>query len=289
MAAKVKEFFQLVKGKIVFYLIAWLFICSFLYAILYIWESNRRQKVIKVGVSISKDISSQSGLPLLEQNNKLLSQIIAEITEKPEVVFASIIDHKNKLIAYTDQEQFLTLNKQRSGVLDDVHYWRISNPDHQRVMNFSSEITFSGTRVGEVIVSLAAENMGELKQFFIFFAVATLLAIFSFFGVVKYKDYLAWWKDFNARFTPLQPPPQQRVAEDFEGSKMSCPLCGSHECSPVEGLSPPDLTNFTVLQQGDETKKTFVLEDIAKNDELTRFKRVIISQCAKIINILAGE
>jgi hypothetical protein len=148
--------------------------------------------LILTGVTISKDISSQSGLPLLEKNFDLLGEFLEEITTKPEVVFASIIDHKNKLIAYTDQEQFLTLKKHKAGVLEDVNYWQTSGLNNQKVMNFSSEITFSDTRVGEVFISLAAENLDRLRQLFVSLAIMSLFFLCLLFGVVRYRDCLVW-------------------------------------------------------------------------------------------------
>jgi hypothetical protein len=143
-------------------------------------------------VAISKDISSQSGLPLLEKNFDLLGDFLEKITAKPEVVFASIIDHKKKLIAYTDQDQFLTLKKQNPGVLENVNYWRISGLNNKKVMNFSSEITFSDTRVGEVFISLAAENLDKLRRLFGFFAAISLLFLFVIFSMMRYRDCLVW-------------------------------------------------------------------------------------------------
>jgi len=102
MMTSEKSSFQLSGKKIILILVAWFVLCLLIYIFINIWERNRRQALIKTGVSISKDISSQSGLLLLERDINRLSRLIDKITEKPEVVFASIIDHKNKIIAYTD-------------------------------------------------------------------------------------------------------------------------------------------------------------------------------------------
>jgi hypothetical protein len=173
-------------------LFVWFVLCVLIYGLICIRENNQIRRLILTGVTISKDISSQSGLPLLEKNFDLLGEFLEEITTKPEVVFASIIDHKNKLIAYTDQEQFLTLKKHKAGVLEDVNYWQTSGLNNQKVMNFSSEITFSDTRVGEVFISLAAENLDRLRQLFVSLAIMSLFFLCLLFGVVRYRDCLVW-------------------------------------------------------------------------------------------------
>jgi hypothetical protein len=173
-------------------LAVWFVVCLIVYGLIYVREFRQTRRLILTGVAISKDISSQSGLPLLEKNFDLLGDFLEKITAKPEVVFASIIDHKNKLIAYTDQEQFLTLKKQKPGTLENVNYWRISGLNNKKLMNFSSEITFSDTRVGEVFISLAAENLDRLRQLFGYFAAISLLFLFVLFSIMRYRDCLFW-------------------------------------------------------------------------------------------------
>jgi hypothetical protein len=180
-------------------LAVWFIVCLVVYGLIYIREHRQTKRLILTGVAISKDISSQSGLPLLEKNFDLLGNFLEEITAKPQVVFASIIDHKNKLIAYTHQEQFLTLKKQKSGVLDNVNYWRISELKNRKVMNFSSDITFSDTRVGEVFISLAAENLDSLRQIFLFVAFIVLLSLLVLFSVMRYRDCLVWLNKKSAQ------------------------------------------------------------------------------------------
>ncbi|MCA1785961.1 MAG: hypothetical protein LC657_08275 [Desulfobacteraceae bacterium] len=182
----------------------WFVVCLIIYGFINMREHNHTRRLILTGVAISKDISSQSGLPLLEKNFDLLGRFLEEITAKPGVMFASIIDHKNKLIAYTDQDQFLTLKKQKSGALENVGYWRISGLNNQKVMNFSSEITFSDTRVGEVFISLAAENLDRLRRVFAYLSITTLIIIFILFGGARYRDCLVWLNEKTAAMIAKQ-------------------------------------------------------------------------------------
>lgn len=285
MTENAKRPFKLTGKIIIICLVVWFVICSVFYISIHIWEGNRMQKLVKTGVSISKDISSQSGLPLLEKNITLLSRLIETIKQRPEVVFASIIDHKNKIIAYTDQEQFFTLNKQESGVLDDVHYWRISNLNNQKVMNFSSEVTFSNTRVGEVLISLAVKNDGQLKRLFLFFSVLSLMAIAFFCGIVNYKDLISWCRALKKN----KRSPKETFIKDSGYSEISCPLCGNPDNFSLKGFQAPDLDKFFILKQYSGTHASILLSDIAKIEELSWLKRLIVAQCTKIINKIAAE
>jgi hypothetical protein len=200
MANNLKNQTRFTGQKFLMSLVVWFVVCLVLFSFVKINENMRTRKLILTGVSISKDISSQSGLPLLEKNFDLLASFLENITERPEVLFASIIDHKNKLIAYTDQDQFLSFKKQNFGILENVSYWRISDLNNRKVMNFSSEITFSDTRVGEVFISLSAENMGWLRRSFVYFSTITLLILVLMFGAARYRDCLLW---LNAKSAQL--------------------------------------------------------------------------------------
>jgi len=266
-------------------LVAWFILSSLLYIFVHFWESNRKRNLVKIGVAISKDISSQSGLPLLEREIDHLGQLIQNITKKPEVVFASIIDHKNKLIAYTDQEQFFTLSRKKSEELEGVHYWRISNLNHQKVMNFSSEITFSGTRVGEVFISLAADNMGVLKRYFFFFSVLTLTTLVLSFGFVRYKDLLAWW---NKKYKQLNPTSESLLDQKGDDN-FSCPLCSSRGHFSQGSCQMTDLESFLLIKSYSQTNKDVLLRDLARVKELSWLKKRIIAQCCKIITTISVE
>lgn len=285
MTAKVKRSAKLTGKKMIVCLAAWFILCTVFYAFIYIVEENRRQELIKTGVSISKDISSQSGLLLLEENIKSLSRLLEKIKKRPEVVFASIIDHKNKIIAYTDQDQFFALNRQKSGVVDGVHYWRISNLNHQKIMNFSSKITFSDTKVGEVFISITAQNIGRLNQIFVFFAAAFLLGIVFLFGIANHKDYFTWWNTLDLRFGSRKKP----VLKNLGDAEISCPLCGSHEHFSLKGFQTPDLDKFTVLRQYSGSNNSILLKDIAKIEDLSWLQRVIVIQCTGIIKKITVE
>lgn len=285
MTKKVKRTMKFTRKTMMVYFFVSFLVCTTSYVLVHMWENNSRQELIKIGVAISKDISSQSGLPLLERNMTLLNQLIEKIIETPEVIFASIVDHRNQLIAYTDQDRFFSLNWQKSGRIEDVKFWRISDSNYQDVMNFSSDITFSGTSIGEVFISLASDKMGYFKRLFAMFSLLSLLVMAFLFGIDNYKAFLPWLKTMNSRlgFSKTE---QVTTTEDPE---FFCPLCGGHTRFFPGAHHLPDLGKFHVLKQYPDVNASVLLTDMKKKDELGRFKRLIIAQCTKIINKVAVE
>jgi len=249
---------------------------------IHFWEVQQKKDLIKTGVAISKYISSQSGLPLLEKKFDLLSTQIEEIKKKPEVVFASIIDHKNKLIAYTDQDQFFTLSREKSGEQEGVQYWKISDSNHLKIMNFSSEITFSQTRIGEVFISLAVNDMGNPRRWFLFFAVLSVSAILSVFGLSRYQDGRLWWKT-------KQMPPREPPVENRENGYFNCPLCHGQTGFTTDLCKGKDLEAFLILKQFPSAKEDVLLKDLDRDEELAWLKKRIIARCASIITKISTE
>lgn len=282
---KTKDPSRLTGKTFILCMVAWFIICSILYVFVHFWEGNRRKKLVKIGVAISKDISSQSGLPLLERKTDHLGQLIEAITEKPEVVFASIIDHRNKLIAYTDQDQFFTFTKKKSDELEGVHYWRFSGLNHQKVMNFSSEITFSGTRIGEVFISLAAEKMGVLRQSFFFFAVSTLSALVLVFGFLRHRHFLMWWNTKYQKFNA----PAESLFDQNETPDFFCPLCSSAGHFSQTSCQTKNLESFLLIKSYSQTNEDVLLRDLARVEELSWLKKRIVAQCGKIITTISVE
>lgn len=264
--------------KFLLCLIVWFIFCTILYLFVHMIETRRTQALIRKGVAISKDISSQSGLPLLEMKMDTLGRLIETATKKPEVVFASIINHKNKIIAYSDQKQLFTLDRKKNGQVDGVNFWKISGLDHQKVMNFSADITFSNTRVGEVFISLSAEKMGALRRPFLFLSLAILALILFSFGFARYRDCLLWWG--SRQTDPI--PSLQSVSVPDENREFICPLCSSQESFSRESCQKADLKSLVILKNYSESDKKIHLRDLSDFEDLGWFRNRIISRCAQI-------
>lgn len=264
----------------------WFFACLLIYFVVLFAERHRKDKLIQTGIRISKDISSQSGLPLLEKKFKHLGDLINAATDTPGVVFASIIDHKNKIIAFSDQDQFFSLNKENAGQIQGVNYWRVLGPQNNNVMNFSTQITFSGTRVGEVLISLATENLGAFQPLYLTFSVLSLICLLLVFGIANYEDSFAW-----IRKTVLFPEkPSTRALSQIENeSGHICPLC----CRPAGFSKTTGQTeapeSMVVLDSYPGIRGRIRLDDLDKYEELSWLKQIIINRCAKIIVAITAK
>lgn len=261
----------------------WFIIYLLIHLIGYAVEHNKENKLVKSGIAICKDISSQSGLPLLEREFDHLGTLIEQTTKKPGVVFSSIIDHKNKIIAYSDQNQFFTLNRKYARQEDGIKYWRVISLETHNVMNFLTPITFSDTRVGEVFISLATQNFDRFYRIVMLFAVLSFLCIILFFGAANYQNVLIW---IRKKDIPANNMTDITADEADDTALFTCPLCRT-ATRFSDRTCDGRIESLTVLTRYGDPQKNILLYDLNKFEELGWIKQRIITKCAEIISVLS--
>ena len=271
-----------INTRLLWSLLIWFLVCSIVYALIWFKDDARKNRLARIGVDISKNISSQAGLPLLEKDARKLRQLLKEAAQKPNVVYASIIDHKNKLIAYTDQKQFFTLNQNSRNVMDKVNYWEVADINNKHVMNFTSDVTFGGTRIGETFISIAANQVTAIKQGFVLLAALSLLIIFTIFIILPPKgSHENFWKTFHTPFSLKKREPQVQSMNYYE---ITCPLCARQNIFARDQFGNEKLSQFPVLTLDNPGQQPIFLQDISTRKELNWLKKRIVLQCLEIIN-----
>ena len=262
----------------------WLIVCLLIHFIGYAVEHNKEKKLVNSGIAICKEISGQSGLPLLEREFAHLSTLIEQTTKKPSVVFAYIIDHKNKIIAYSDQNQFFTLNRKYARQEDGIKYWRAISLETHNIINFLSPITFSDTKVGEVFISLATQNFKLFYRIVMLFAALSFFCIILFFGTANYQHILIWIQKKDASANNMT----DTTADEADGAALfTCPLC--HATTRFsEQTCDGRIESLTILTRYGEFKDTIMLYDLNKFEELGWIKQRIITKCVKIISAVSN-
>ena len=269
-------------------LLIWFLVCSIIYTLIWFKDNTRKNRLARIGVDISKNISSQAGLPLLEQDAIKLRQLLKKAAQKPNVVYASIIDHKNKLIAYTDQKQFFTLNQNSRNVMDKVNYWEVADINNKHVMNFTSDVTFGETRIGETFISIAASQITAIKQGFVLLAALSLLIIFTFFIIFPPKgSHENFWKAFHNRLSLKKREPQVQSLNYYE---ITCPLCARQNIFARDHFGNEKLNQLSVLTLDNPGQQPIRLQDLSTQKEFNWLKKRIVLQCLEIVNrIIVNE
>jgi hypothetical protein len=274
-------------------LLAWLMMVLITYVIVRINIGRVKRDISQSGIAMATGFSTKVSLPLLERDMAMLSQLLHETTDNPGVVYAAIIDHKNDIVAYTNAELIMPANKGGfARTIKRVSFWEGFAADQEKIFSFSTNVTYAGTKIGEIYLALSAIEITQFKRRFSVitmssFGVLLLLAI-----VLSFSDVTLTAKGSGGQQGPLrgEQVPLKKMAH------MACPLCGSGKPFTEEAVSRVNLDGFLFFRAGNgesgtaesATSQGVSLTEMGETEGLEWLKRQVIFRCTEIIRKLAA-
>ena len=255
----------------------WL-ILAITYAIMAAQSNSRLAALIDDGVAQVKTMSETAGLPLLEQDIKSLHQMLKRIEERPEVLYASVIDHKNKILAYTDAGRLLPDRGDQIEQFQGVDTWQ-----DQDAMVFSKSIYFAQTPIGEIRLALSLEPVLLPKKRFAIIAAIALTGLALLLLWVYGREWTGRIRDLILG---------RRAGVDVRF--LLCPLCGQKAHRDARFCHASNMENAPIIRffgngADAESGSALHLSEIGSNPSLAPVKDQMIRQCAEIIKRLAAE
>ena len=274
-------------------LIIWWVVAVFFYLFIAAQENNRVDRVTTTGIKTVLANAEQAGLPLLEQNIPALARLTQDVAKVKGVVNVSIIDHKNKIIAFTDPDQLLSMSSTAEKQKNGVSYGPCTLDDDTRAVCFSSDIIYAGTKIGGIFLAMDASGpTGLTTAFFLASLVSFLLIVF----VLLVLDYHG--------LQPLRAAMEERIRAWAGGDvdlpderEVICPVCGSHKPLSRSFLLQANLDRYPVVRSARKDNETaqFLLtkgvnlREISRREDLGWLRRQMIHRCADIIKKLSGD
>ncbi len=274
-------------------LIVWWVAAVFFYLFIAAQENNRVDRVSAAGVKIVRFNAEQAGLPLLEQNVPALTRLAQDVGRVKGVINVSIIDHKNKIIAFTNPEQLLAMSSKAAARKDDVSYWPQTLDDGTRAVCFSSDIIYAGTKIGEFFLAMDASGPAGLTTVFFLASLVSFLMIIFTLLVLDFQGLPALRSAMGARISAWTTGEE----DPSDNREMICPICGSHKPLSRSFMLQGNLERFPVVRpaQTEKGPAQFLhkegvnLREISRREDLGWFRRQMIHRCADIIKKLSGD
>jgi len=240
---------------------------------------------------MAKVFSSRASLPLLELDMPALSALLGEAAGNSDVVYAAIIDHKNKIIAYTNIELIMSTINERARTVDQVSFWEGNSSDYKRIVNFSSDVTYAGTKIGEIYLAISAAEIDKFEKRFVLGALSSVITLLFVIIVLYYKGLRSIVSKLRAAYRL-----QAGSGVFAETTCITCPLCGTNKPFSQEVFNCINLNRFRIIRstnnelkpEGFYKSKDIFLSEIAKRKDLGWLKRQVIALCKKIIKKLAA-
>ncbi len=250
---------------------------AIIYAFVAIQTRNKQRQLTTSGISMIRTFSQKAGLPLLDQDINNLRNMLVDIGKQPEVLYASVVDHKNKIIAYTDAVQVLPPRKTTTSDAGGVETWLDKD-----AMIFSSAIMFSGTPIGEIRLALSRASIVRSKRAF-----AVIVAI-SLIGLVIVSLFL-----HGRKLLSLATQWRFKNKSEIDVRLLLCPLCGQDVgdggsfCHAGNDIHKGFILRLSGALPGGDGSSGLGLSEIGSNPRLASIKGQMIQQCAEIISKLS--
>ena len=293
MNFKKKDTGSIKKSRLFLCVAIWWLVIVIGYVIISFKIEKFKNHITQSGVALLHEVIGKTSLPLLERDVKSLRKILQDVEKRPGVSYASIIDHKNKIIAYTDPNQLVPLKSERVSSLDHVSFWEGSSNRHSRIINFSTDILYAGTRIGKFYLSFSATWINRIEYGFILIAISSFIILVFVLTGLYFKGFRPITGALKARYRPKV----SFALGFFENSNMSCPLCGAEQPFSRERFSDINLDKFLIVKSvqdrsnpvGFRPLKGIRLSEVSNRKDLLWLKRQVIFRCTEIIKKLAIE
>ena len=200
------QFVKRNKRSIVICLISWLIINVGGFLIYRNTATGLKNDFYQKGVSAIQSLSVKTGSSLLGKDLLSLNVAIGEFAKKDNMVFAAIIDHKNRVVAHSKPEMInrplMSLQDIRQVKIIDSVFIEIGKGEDGEipVARFSQDISYSGIKIGKVyyIMSTTKLNHALTRSRMIFLsmlALSTILLVLILF----FMDHISKAKAIKTR------------------------------------------------------------------------------------------
>lgn len=190
------EFVRRNRNSMAICLIIWLIASVTGYLILNSNINRINNDFYQYGLSVTQKLAAKIAPSLLENNILSLNVAIGEVEDSNNLISASILNHENKFVAHTDSDMLNKLFKPIKGryvdTIKGVSIEAISLPDNEKIVSFSTNVTFSGITIGKVYLIFSSTHLySSISKYKAFFVYATIFSLFLFSAIVAAIDYIS--------------------------------------------------------------------------------------------------
>lgn len=265
-------------------LIWWLVMLA-AYSILSLRVNHLKHRLKSAGIELTKEFANLVSLPLLEKDSQSIHKLLTEAANRPGVFYASVVDHRNKVVAFTGTGHLMPDMTATTQPVENVSIQEGGFATHDRIVNFVSDITYAGTKIGEIFIGLSTPKTIQTHKIFMTIAVVSGLLLLILIALLRYPS-------IKATFTKLfQPGPSAtKIETSAKAVSVACPLCGTQKPLSATIFKPSTMDSLLTSEQIEQHAHDSGIADnpatVTKSDDLSWLRRQIILRCTEIIKRL---
>lgn len=271
--------------------LTWWLIMAVAYLFLSLQVAVQSDRAQKSGIEMTRQLSKTLSLPLLEKNSSQIQSVLAEVGQKPGVVVAWVVDHQNQVVAFTGGEHLLPPLGASATQAGDVDVRHVQTNAMSDYLNLVSAVSYAGTPIGRISVTLSPDAQGDFKDHFMRIAFLSGLLILGLTGAVYRRQLTAFVSQFSCGWRS-----EEIEASEWENAMVSCPLCGTTQPFSKDVFRPEEFEAIPAVsfpaepehrRQAAAGPRVVHLHEAGKREDLAWFKRRVVQRCADIIRTLS--
>ena len=256
------------------------------------FRTNRvKRKIGKSGIEIAHEFSKLVSLPLLEKEAQAIHNLLTDAAKKKDVVYASVVDHRNNVVAFTGTGHLMPEMTEAARSIEQVSIWEGGFASHAKILNFAADVTYAGTKIGELFIGLSTAGTAGAKNKYVFIAVSSCVVLLLILTVLSYPTI----KTFVVKYINREPSNPATDSSSKE-SLFHCPMCGTQKPISEDLFTQSNLAKFLAIGTPERKpnvedaagSKRIDLQALAESEDLSWIRRRIILRCTEIINKLAA-
>jgi hypothetical protein len=270
-------------------LAAWWLAMLVIYSVITLRINHRKVELRESGVKITNEFSKLVSLPLLEKNSQSIHKLLTDAANKTNVIYASVVDHRNKVVAFTGTGHLMPDMTEGASSIEKVSIWEGGFASHARILNFVSEITYSGTKIGEIFIGLSTPESFQVQKQFAIIAVLSSLILLLLIILFRYQSIRTFLGNYF-KFASSD----SGMGSIAKRSGLTCPLCGTPDASPQTFFGQSKVDKFLLVGESKNGLNNSGIADSSKNnphkaaktEDSSKVRRQIIYRCTEIIKKL---
>ena len=261
------------------------------YSILSLRVNHLKVRLKNTGIELTNEFAKLVSLPLLEKDSQSIHRLLTEAAGRYGVFYASVVDHRNKVVAFTGTGHLMPALTQTARAVDKVSIQEGGFASHASIVNFISDITYAGTKIGEIFIGMSTPKAIQTQKIFMIIAIASGLILLILIILLRYQ----WIRAALPNMLQLGPS-TGKGETGATATPVVCPLCGTRTSLSARIFKQSKLDPYLISGKTKPNDSANALTNnpekattpITRSDDIAWLKRRIILRCTEIIKKLTA-
>ncbi len=267
-------------------LCTWLIIVLVAYGFMSLHHAYQLDKARKTGLDAVQDVARRAGLPLLEKNADALQAVLAEAGLKPGILIAWVADHQNRVVALAGSDQILPAPAASDPRGQEVDVRQPEIPLPAVHFNLVAPVSYAGTRIGRVGLSVAPDARSDPKEHFTRVVVLSGFFVLALMAALYHRQIARLFRGWGGEWE------NGSQALDLAHARITCPLCGRDQTFARELFGIPEAAELNLAtlpaQPGGVRPQVIRLDEAARRRDIAWLRQRIVARCAEVIRLLSA-